>query len=196
MMFLNMYRVSVSLFLGILFLISCRSKNFSARNFLNSVKDSSVITGNPRQVFGPSEFDLAFDETINSKEWGRAFDMVDSAFRNESTYRYQYLGSIYAAKGDHTKAIDNFDRSVQLGRDLNPLANKLRAQVYEKKGVYEKALIDYKILYERNHYNSIHVARMFERLNTNDSALKYYQIFLGHYPDDTLVRKKISELKN
>jgi len=48
--------------------------------------------------------------------------------------------------------------------------------------------------YLLNYDYSLQVATTFELINKKDSALKYYQIYLGHYPNDTAVQQKTKDL--
>ncbi len=174
---------------------SCQDRDSLSRDFLNSVRDSSVITGNPRQIFGPNAFDLALDKAIQAKEWDKAFYMVNFAFPKAGAFRYQYLGEIYTAKGEYDNAIKVLDRAVELGGTIYPRGLVLRANVYEVIGDYDKALKDYVTLCTFTYGDHQNAARIFDQLGQTDSALKYYRIALELYPGDSDISKKVSILE-
>lgn len=187
----------------VLVITGCRSRGFSPGGFLNSLGDSSVTTGNPRVLFSPRPYDVAFDEAIAAGDWNKAFYIVDTAYKTSpeiyspfSFYsRHLYLGRIYKAKGDYREAIANFDRCLFWDR-RNVLATGLRAQTYEQLGHDEKALGDYQSITTCNWENFRHIARVFAKLNKRDSAIKYYRTFLQHYPGNITIEREITRLDN
>ena len=75
-----------------------------------------------------------------------------------------------------------------------PLALNKRAAAYIKMGRLNFALNDYKKSASLNYDYTVQVANTFLLMNKKDSALKYYQIYLEHYPNDTAVQKKVKFL--
>ena len=103
-----------------------------------------------------------------------------------------YKGMIYAKQNKYPEAIEEYNIAIE--NEPFPLELEKRAEAYIKINKLDLALNDYKKAYSLNYDYSLHVATTFELMIKKDSALKYYQTYLEHYPNDTTVQQKVRSL--
>ena len=56
---------------------------------------------------------------------------------------------------------------------------------------FQLAIDDYKQSYDVNYDYSLKLGDTYLLMNKKDSALKYYQIYLEHYPKDSIAQAKL-----
>jgi tetratricopeptide (TPR) repeat protein len=99
---------------------------------------------------------------------------------------------IYTRREKYPEAIKEYTQA------LNDLpfskARGMRAATYLKMNMLDSAMYDYKKAYSLNYEYSLQIAATFELMNKKDSAQKYYQIYLEHYPSDKAVQEKVKLL--
>lgn len=103
-----------------------------------------------------------------------------------------FMGQVFELRMQYDSAL--YEYNFVISRTPYPNALDKRAMLFIKIGKYKDALDDYKKAYQINYDYSFKLAQTFEMMKKNDSALKYYQIYLEHYPDSNL-QKKIKLLK-
>jgi tetratricopeptide (TPR) repeat protein len=162
-----------------------------AGNFINKIREENKAGFDSLQHAINYENDLNYriNKSIHAGDFNTAYSLMDSlpAFGKTNTI-HLYKGMIYAEQKKYTEAIEEYNKVL----DKVPYskAKGMRAEVYVKMTKPELALSDYKEIYQYNHYYSLHVANTFMLMNKKDSALKYYQIYLEHYPNDTAIQQK------
>ena len=100
-------------------------------------------------------------------------------------------GQVFEAHMQYDSALNEYN--FVIFRIPYPNALDKRATLFIKLGRYENAIKDYKKAYEVNYDFSYQLAKTFELIKEKDSALKYYHIYLEHYPD-SILQKKINLL--
>ena len=121
--------------------------------------------------------------------------MIDSLEAYTKTnLTYVYRGMIYFGKSEYSKALVEYNKALE--KEEFPFALDQRAKVYIKQKKYDLALRDCQKAYEWNYDFSFQIASVFEIQGDKDSALKYYQIFLTHYPDKKEIQQKIKVLRS
>lgn len=105
-----------------------------------------------------------------------------------------YEGMIYEEQKKYPDAVKEY--SAALSEQKFSVALEKRGDIYVKMNKLNMAMTDYKMAYTWNSDYSFQIANTFVLLNKRDSALKYYQIYLEHYPNDTSVQQKMNLLKS
>lgn len=71
-----------------------------------------------------------------------------------------------------------------------------RAKAYSYLNLHDSAIMDLKNASEFNPDYYRLIADAYRKLNQNDSAIRYYELFLDNYPDSLTIAHKLSLLKN
>lgn len=126
---------------------------------------------------------------INSGRLSGANNIINQLLaRDPKSDRLHVLkGQLFEARMQYDSAFNEYDFVISNTRYSNALDK--RANLFIKLGRYEKAIEDYRKEYEINYDYSYKLAQTFEMIKQKDSALKYYRIYLEHYPDSTLQKK-------
>jgi tetratricopeptide (TPR) repeat protein len=112
--------------------------------------------------------------------------LIDSVLQKNPKNEYFLVlkGQVYDAKMRYDSALFEYDLAMQ--RDAFPYALEERAKTFIKLGKYNLAICDYRNAFDRNFDYSYSLAVLFDRLHQKDSALKYYSIFIKHYPNSAI----------
>ncbi|MFQ5456097.1 MAG: tetratricopeptide repeat protein, partial [Nitrospirota bacterium] len=91
------------------------------------------------------DVDYSIRELLDTYEIVSSFKEVLEAIekRPKNANNYILLGNIYSKKNEIDKAIEYYQRSIELNSD-NPVAYRSIANSFKKKGQFEKAIIAYK----------------------------------------------------
>lgn len=167
-----------------------------AKKFIETIRDQNKAGLDSLQNAINYENDLnnRIKKSISSGDFNTAYALMDSlpAFgKTHSIHLYQ--GMIYTEQKKYPEAIEEYNAA--LNKQVFSIALEKRGDVYVKMNKLDMAMNDYKKAYNWNFDYSLQIANTFALLNKKDSALKYYQIYLEHYPDDTAAQQKISLLK-
>ena len=134
------------------------------------------------------------EENINHNNFKTAFSLIDTLYIfGKRDLAQMYRAMVYAKQGEFRKAIDQYNIIIE--KEEFPRALDKRAEVYIKLNRFDSAMMDYRKAYGYNFDYSLEIARTFELLHKKDSALKYYYIYLEHYPNDQITRKRIDALR-
>ncbi len=176
---------------------SYSTKTPDAKNFIDKIREENKagFDSLPKAINKENNLNYRIKKSISTGDFKIAYALMDSlpSFGKTSSI-HLYKGMIYAEQKKYTEAIEEYN--ILIDTEPFPLALDKRAETYIKMEKLDFALNDYKKAYSLNYDYSLQVATTFELINKKDSALKYYQIYLGHYPNDTLVKKKVSLLKS
>jgi tetratricopeptide (TPR) repeat protein len=167
----------------------------NAANFIDKIREENKAGFDSLQNAINYENDLncRIEKSIYTGDFNTAYTLMDSLPTfGKTNSMHLYKGMIYAEQKKYPEAIEEYN--IVIEAEPFPFALDKRAKAYIKTNKLDFALHDYKKAYLLNYDYSIQVATTFELINKKDSALKYYQIFLGHYPNDTAVQQKTKNL--
>lgn len=172
------------------------SRKPNATSFIEKIKkeNKAGFDSLQRAINYENDLNHRIERSIYTGDFKTAYALMDSLPPFGKTHSILlYQGMIYEKQKKYPEAIEEYSKAI------NELpyskAKSKRAEVYLKINKPELALSDYKEIYKYNYYYSLQLANTFMLMNKKDSALKYYQIFLEHYPNDTTVQQKINSLK-
>lgn len=133
---------------------------------------------------------LRIKENINIDDYKTALILIDTLFiLGKTDFVHLYKGMIYEKQSDYSKAIGEYN--IAIGNGDFPLALVKRGDAYRKLNKPYSAINDYEKAFRWNFDNSLQIASIYELINKKDSALKYYHIYMEHYPNDTMAQQKI-----
>ena len=171
-------------------------KTFDPKGFINDIREKNKpgLDSLQNAINYENNLNFRIQKAINDSDFKTAYTLMDSLphFGKTAT-THLYHGMILEKQKKYHEAIKEYDTAI--AEEAFPTNLNKRAEVYIKINKLDSALADYKKSYSWNHYFSYQVANTFELLNKKDSALKYYQIYLEHYPNDTAVQQRLSRLK-
>lgn len=173
------------------------NNNYRAKRFIELIREENKAGFDSLQNALNYENDLNYriEKSIKGGDFKTAYSLMDSlpAFgKSHSLHLYQ--GMIFTEQKKFPEAIEEYNKAIN---DVPfSKAQSMRAEVYVKMNKLELALSDYKEISTYNHYYNLHVANTFRLMNKKDSALKYYNVYLEHYPNDTTVQQKMKSLVN
>jgi tetratricopeptide (TPR) repeat protein len=172
-----------------------QSHKINASKFIYKVKEvnKSGLDSLQNSINYERDLNHRIEQSIYNRDFNTAYTLMDSlpAFGKTNSI-HLYKGMIHAELERYPEAIEEY--SIVIDAEPFPIALDKRAKVYIKTKQLEFALNDYKRAYLVNYDYSLQVATTFELTNKKDSALKYFQIYLEHYPTDTAVQQKIKDL--
>ena len=182
--------------MGIWLFFMYKKKDVGAKEFIESIREKHKpgFDSLQRAINYENDLNDRIIKSIKLEDFQTAYSLMDSLPPFGKTHsKHVYKGMIYAKQEKHAEAI----REFTYASDEIPCckARGLRAEVYIKMNKLDSALSDYKKIYEWNSDYSLQVANVFELKNNHDSALKYYNIYLSHYPNDKSVHQKVKTLK-
>ncbi len=171
-------------------------KTFDPKGFLNEIREKNKpgLDSLQQAINYENNLNFRIQKAINDSNFTTAYAHFDSLpnFRKTNTI-HLYKGMINVKQKKYDQAIEEYNYLIDV--EPFPLALGKRAEVYVKTNKPDLALNDYKKAYSLNYDYSLQVATTFELINKKDSALKYYQIYLKHYPNDTAAQQRLSRLK-
>lgn len=171
------------------------TKTPDGKKFIDKIREENKSGFDSLQNAINYENDLNYriKKSISASDFKTAYALMDSlpAFGKTTTI-HLYKGMIYAKQNKYSEAIEEYNIAIE--NEPFPLELDKRAEVYIKLRNLNLALNDYKKAYSLNYDYSLQVASTFELMNKKDSALKYYQIFLEHYPNDIAAQQKVRSL--
>jgi tetratricopeptide (TPR) repeat protein len=135
------------------------------------------------------------DSLIQVKDYSGALKIVDTANITRAS-KWNYMGEISLNQGMVRISINYFNKAIALEGTNFCKAVANRAQAYKELKRFDSAILDYKSISIINYDYYKPLAETYQILGENDSAIKYYQIFLNVYPDSLSIKKKIQNLKN
>lgn len=191
--------IPLLLILGICILWSIGNSFKKKRNDLDAKTFIEKIRNDKKEGFDSLQKAINYENNLNFRiqksiadsDFTTAFHLIDSLplyGKPETALRYQ--GNILEKKGDYLNALKKYD-SVVINEKYS-IANNDKARVLIKMNRSKEAINIYKIPFEWNNYdNALQIAKAFELMQKKDSALNYYKIYLGHYPNDLSVKQKV-----
>ena len=186
----------IALCLGVFIYYEHFHRPIDAKKFIERVRKENKAGFDSLQKAINYENNLNYriEKSITDGDFKTAYFLMDSLplFGKKHSI-HLYKGMIYAEQKKYSEAIKEYTEA--LNEIPYSKAESMRAESYVKMNKPELALSDYKNIYKYNHYYSIHVAKTFELMKQKDSALKYYKIYLEHYPTDSFVQQKLLILK-
>ena len=123
-----------------------------------------------------------------------ALELLDYDDKKSGTYLL--LGNIYTKKGDNKKAIQSFNKSIELNKD-NPEAYTNLAIKYRKSGNISASLSAIKKAYAltpKHHDICYNIANLYKQTGDFDNAVIFYKKALELKPDFSLVYNNIGTL--
>lgn len=180
--------------IGIFLFYRYTNNTTKAKNFIERIREENKAGFDSLQnaINYENNLNYRIEKSITEGDFKTAYPLMDSlpAFgKKHSIHLYQ--GMIYEKQKKYTEAIQEY--TTVIDAEPFPLALNKRAEVYIKINRLNFALNDYKKAASLNYDYSLQVANTFMLMNKKDSALKYYQIYLEHYPNDTAVQQKIKK---
>ncbi|AEV97057.1 hypothetical protein A4D02_18190 [Niastella koreensis] len=163
-----------------------------AATFINKVREENIagLDSLKRAIAYENDLNLRIEKSIHNGDFNTAYYLMDSlpAFGKANSL-HLYSGMIYEKQKKYQEAIKEY--STLISNEPFPLALSKRAGIYVVMNKLDSALSDYKKAAAINYDYSLQVGTVFNLMYKKDSALKYYNIYLEHYPNDTAVQHKI-----
>ena len=184
----------------ILICIALIGNFFSQKNIIQKVDDLRAETSvqfNSFNNFQERQYKYFrhIEQLIDSNKIKEADSIVSKKLKDSPTDEQflTYKGQIFEAEKKYDSALIEYN--FVLIKDIYSSAIEKRAKLFIKMKLMEKAIQDYKTAYSYNNDFSYQIAQTFALNKQKDSALKYYQIYLEHYPKDSLtILSKIKSL--
>ena len=148
-----------------------------------------------QSITGRNEFYNKLDILIEKDSFKQALNILDTA-RIYEPLKLGYMGLINLKLKKYRESINYFTEAFDLEGTGFSKFIAYRAYAYIKLNLVDSALEDYRYLASFNCDFYKPLAETYEGINRKDSAIKYYQLFLQHYPDSLSIGKKLAELKN
>jgi tetratricopeptide (TPR) repeat protein len=186
----------VALLIGIALI----GKFFPRKNIVQKVEDLRVETSAQMDSFNNFQerqykYFRHIEQLIDSNKLKEA-DSIVSATLKENPNNEQFLtykGQIFEAQKKYDSAMIEYN--LALIKNSYSSAIEKKANLFIKLKQYNKAIEDYKTIVEYNSYYTKQLAAAFSLNKQKDSALKYYRIYLEHYPKDSItILSKIKSL--
>ena len=133
------------------------------------------------------------DSMIAKNDFQNALQFLSSLTMDSQT-KLDYRGQIAFKQGKFRESLNFFNENINANSYSISVAH--RARVYTALKIFDSAISDYKKISYFNYDYFRPLAEAYELAKEKDSALKYYQKFLEHYPDSISVKNKINFLKD
>jgi tetratricopeptide (TPR) repeat protein len=159
----------------------------------NLLEHSRESFGSPIQISVVSQEQMLIDSLIKKGDFVAANHFIDTSSTMSNSSKHDYRGLIFLAKGEYLSAISKFTDAIAI--DSNHKGRNHRASAYLKAGFLDSAILDYRKIASYNFDYAKELGQVYEIQGINDSAIKYYSIFLQHYPDSLNVSKRLKTLK-
>ncbi|SFQ31245.1 tetratricopeptide repeat protein [Parafilimonas terrae] len=111
-----------------------------------------------------------------------------------NTHLHALKGMFYDAKGQYDSALIEYNFAVI--KNKNPYVLNKRAITFLKLNHFDEAIEDFRTAYAMNIDYSLPLAQTFEKINKNDSAIKYYKLYLEQYPNAKSIQQKIASMQS
>ena len=131
------------------------------------------------------------DSLISTNSYAEALTVIENANIPASS-KLDYKGQVELKKGNIRESLIYFDSALDLS---NEIYSANRARAYVKLKMFDSALNDYKGIAVINYNFDKQIGEIYETLNQNDSALKYYELYFKQYPDSVSVKNRIIALR-
>ena len=133
---------------------------------------------------------------IELKEFQKARQLIDLMLRKnpKDYFLLDAKGQILMDEGECTKSINYFTQAISVREVESPTIRGHRAEAFAIIKQYDSAISDYKECSKLNRSYYLPLAKTYETIKLNDSAIKYYHLFLKFYPDSLSISKKIDQL--
>ena len=137
------------------------------------------------------------DSLLLAKNCSRAQNKVDSALDETKAdiMLIDFKGQALLCNGDARGSLIWFNKAIEQEGWEYPKALGHRAQAYTAIKMFDSAISDLKECAEINYDYTKELAAVYERAGKPDSAIKYFEIFLAHYPDSLRIQNSLLKLK-
>jgi len=125
------------------------------------------------------------EKLIDSNKLNEADSIVNNALKdNPADEQFlTYKGQIFEAQKKYDSALYEYNNALL--RDKYSSALVKRAELFAKQDKYDNSIIDYKTITNYNTYYAKQLAIIYDLKKQKDSSLKYYNIYLKDYPNDS-----------
>ncbi len=133
---------------------------------------------------------------IEAKEYQKANKLIDSMIL-ELPKDYSLLdtkGQILLDEGKYRESIDYFTQAMKVTELESRTIRGHRAEAFTLIKQYDSAISDYKESSKLNRNYYLPLARTYEIIKADDSAIKYYRLYIALNPDSLNISKKINQL--
>src|SRR5258705_7599191 len=137
------------------------------------------------------------DSLFSAKDCSSAEHKIDSAL-NEAigdVMLIDFKGQARLCNGDAHGALLWFNKAIEKEGWKYPKALGHRGNAYAAINLLDSAIIDLKECAEINSDYTKELGTVYEKAGMPDSAMKYFEIYLTHYPDSFRIQKSILKLK-
>jgi predicted Zn-dependent protease len=148
---------------------------------------------------------------ISSGKLTAANEVIDQLLKQEprNDYYLSLKGQVFNARYQYDSALYYYNSAIMINSNSGALIDKANTLVLTRHFI--EAIDIYREAYNENFDFSYQLAQTFEQMKKKDSAIKYYEIYLQHYPDSLyqrlnqqdipvyspdVIRMKIKKLKN
>lgn len=179
----------------VLFLYYQYSNTTVDKNFLNRLREENKSGFDSLQsaIIYENDLNYRIEEKIADSDFKTARSLMDSLPPFGKSHSFHiYQGMIYEKEKRYNDAIQEFTSAIS--EVPFSKARSLRADLYLKMNKLDSSLNDYIQIYDYNSHFGKEVANVFLLMNKPDSASKYYQEYLKHYPDDKTAQQKLKRL--
>jgi tetratricopeptide (TPR) repeat protein len=158
---------------------------------INDIRQKSVpeLDSFNKKIASQNRYYDSIQFLISSGRLMGANDIVNQLLKKNPKNEYYHVlkGQIFDAKGLYDSAIFEFDVALQI--NSIPIALDNRAKTNIKLRNFQDAITDYKKAFDQNYDYSLNLAKIYDMINQKDSAIKYYSIFIEHYPDSNIAKR-------
>ncbi len=127
---------------------------------------------------------------ISSGKLIAAENIIDQLLNKEprNDYYLTLKGEIFSKRKQYDSALYYYNYALIINPNSGATVEKAKLFIECKQ--YPRAIEEYKKAFDNNYDFSYLLAKSFELNKQNDSAIKYYQIYLDHYPDSLFQQLK------
>jgi tetratricopeptide (TPR) repeat protein len=189
----GLYLVTTVILLGMVFNTFFRKPDIAKK--IDDLRKESALSLDSfnKKLSAENRFFDSIQYLIDSRKLDRAANVINELLNTRPLDDKLHIlkGQVFEARMQYDSAINEYNFVIF----RIPYSNALdkRATLFIKLGRYQNAIEDYKKVYEVDSVYSYKIAQIFELIKEKDSALKYYHIYLKHYPD-SILQKKINVL--
>lgn len=143
-------------------------------------------------------FIYQIDSLIQINHFQQATQKLDSALliKNNDNLYIDFKGQIAFLQDSIRKSIYYFTEALKIANGEYPKSLGNRAKAYTRLKIYDSAILDLRKAAGINFDYDRQLGETFQLMKANDSAIKYYNLFLQNYPDSISVLNQVTKLKN
>jgi len=187
--------------LGLIFLF-CLDKCISFYYSIKSTKvekDLAQISKNEvEKMISDSIFYSQCDSLIKTNHVDKAMHLIEKRIRlypEEKPYLIYIQGNVYSHTDNYDSAIIKYSNAIILDRSMAG-AYIGRGLIYMKQNKYDLAIFDFEDAVKSNFDAFLYLGNAQEKKGLKEEAIKSYNNYLSHYPENKECKLRIEYIKN